>query len=68
MNSVGKLTFDGAVEDQKYGAPDDREPGRQTTIFKVTPDTVTTNGGLTLYAKDAMNFTSDVAKAVPLTN
>jgi ABC-type branched-subunit amino acid transport system substrate-binding protein len=68
MNSIGKLTFDGAVADEKYGAPEDREPQRETTIFKVTPDTVKTNGGLTLYADDAMNFTSDVAKQVPLTN
>ena len=68
MNTVGTLTFDGTVADEAYGAPADRKPQRETTMFKVTPDSVASNGGLTLYAPDAKNFTSDVAKSVPLTS
>lgn len=66
MNTVGTLTFDGLVADEPYGPVGKREPARETTLFKVTPDTVKTNGGLTPVAKDAVNFTSDVAKQVPL--
>lgn len=67
MENVGTLTFGGMVGDQKYGLPDAREPQRETTMFKVTPDTIKTNGALTPIADDAVNFTSDVAKEVPLT-
>jgi ABC-type branched-subunit amino acid transport system substrate-binding protein len=67
MNTVGTLTFDGTVADEPYGAPKDRKPQRETTLFKVTPDSLASNGGLTLYAPDSKNFTSDVAKSVPLT-
>jgi ABC-type branched-subunit amino acid transport system substrate-binding protein len=35
--NVGTLTFDGLVGDYKYGAPADREPPRDSTIFKVNP-------------------------------
>lgn len=66
MNTVGKLTFRGSVSDIPYGAPDDRKPVRETTLFKVTPDTMDSNGGLTLLAKDAMNFSYPVAEEVPL--
>jgi ABC-type branched-subunit amino acid transport system substrate-binding protein len=66
MDTVGTLTFDGAVADEPYGTPEQRKPQRESTIFKVTPDTLKTNGGLSLYADDSMNFTSDVAKEVPL--
>ncbi len=57
-----KLTFDGLVNDETFGAPDERDPSRATTLYKVTPDTVKTNGGLTLLAKDTENFTSPAAK------
>lgn len=66
MNNVGTLTFDGLVADEPYGEVDKREPSRQSTMFKVTPDTKDTNGALTPVADDAVNFTSDVAKEVPL--
>jgi ABC-type branched-subunit amino acid transport system substrate-binding protein len=58
-----KLTFNGMVADETFGAPDDRNPSRSTTLFKVTPDTADTNGGLTLLAPDAKNFSTDAAKA-----
>lgn len=66
MNNIGELTFEGSLSDQAYGAPEDREPQRESTLFKVTPDTLETNGGLSLYAEDSMNFTSDVGQNVPL--
>lgn len=68
MNNVGTLTFDGMVADEPYGKVDDRKPQRESTLFKVTPDTLKSNGALTPVADDAVNFTSDVAKKVPLTN
>ena len=58
-----KLTFDGMVNDETFGAPADRDPSRSTTLYKVTPDTAKTNGALTLVAPDAQNFTSEAAKA-----
>ncbi len=66
MNNVGTLTFDGLVADEPYGEVDQREPQRESTMFKVTPDTKATNGALTPVADDAVNFTSDIAKEVPL--
>ncbi len=66
MNDVGKLTFGGMVADEAYGAPAARKPQRESTVFKVTPDTLATNGGLSLYAADAKNFTSEAAQQVPL--
>lgn len=66
MNTVGTLKFTGFSADQKYGNPAARVPPRETTLFKVTPDTMATNGGLTLLAPNALNFTSPVAKKVPL--
>lgn len=66
MNTVGTLKFDGLVADQVYGPVGEREPSRESTIFKVTGDTTATNGGLTPVADDAVNFTTDVAKEVPL--
>lgn len=66
MNSVGTLKFRGAVADIPYGAPADRKPVPETTLFKVTPDTLKKNGGLTLLAPDAKNFTFPVAEKVPL--
>lgn len=66
MDNVGTLTFDGLVANEPYGKVDQRKPSRQSTLFKVTPDTVKTNGGLTPVADDAVNFTSDIAKKVPL--
>ena len=66
MNTVGTLKFDGAVADEPYGAPADRKPQRETTLFKVTPDTKATNGGLTLLAPDAENFNYPAADDVPL--
>lgn len=54
-----ELKFDGMVNDQPYGAPDDREPGQDTTFLKVTPDTAEENGGLTLVDDEARNYVSD---------
>ena len=67
MDTIGSLKFNGMVADQVYGDPAARKPQRETTMFKVTPDTLATNGGLTLLAKDALNFSSAIAKQVPLT-
>lgn len=57
------LTFNGLVNDETFGAPADRNPSRSTTLFKVTPDTLDTNGALSLLGPDAKNFTTDAAKA-----
>lgn len=58
-----KFTFDGLVNDETFGPPDERDPSRATTLYKVTPDTVDTNGALTLIAPDSQNFSTDAAKA-----
>lgn len=68
MNTVGTLTFEGLVADEPYGPVGKRVPQRESTLFKVTPDTIKTNGALTPVADNAVNFTSEVAKKVPLTN
>jgi ABC-type branched-subunit amino acid transport system substrate-binding protein len=37
MNSLDMLRFDGLAGDYKYGPPDQRDPSRVTTMFKVAP-------------------------------
>lgn len=59
VNDLGTIKFDGLASDQTVGDPSKRNPSRSNTIFKVTPETATTNGGLTA----AANITSDAAKA-----
>jgi hypothetical protein len=54
---VSTLTFDGLVGDYKYGAAADREPPRDSTIFKINPAVPV---GLEV-AK--ASFVSDAAKA-----
>lgn len=44
MNSIDELTFDGLVGDYAWGAPADRVPPRESTIFAVDP---AAPGGLT---------------------
>jgi len=56
MEQVGTLTFNGLSGDYKYGTAADRDPPKNSTIFKVDP---TKPVGLT---KIKYNFTSDVAK------
>ena len=58
-----KFTFNGLVNSETFGAPADRDPSRATTLYKVTPDTVDTNGALTLVAPGSKNFTTPAAKA-----
>jgi ABC-type branched-subunit amino acid transport system substrate-binding protein len=38
MNSIDVLEFDGLAGDYEYGAPEDRNPARVTTMFKVNPE------------------------------
>lgn len=63
-----ELKFNGLVNDETFGAPDNRNPSRATTLYKVTPDTLATNGALTLLKPDTKNFTSDAAKAFKFEN
>jgi len=53
---LGTVTFDGLTGDYRYGAPEDRNPPRSSTIFGVDP---TKPFGL---KKIKYNFTSDAAK------
>jgi ABC-type branched-subunit amino acid transport system substrate-binding protein len=66
MSEIGTLDFGGLVAPEKYGLPDQRRPQRETTLFKVTPNTLDANGGLSLLAPDAENFTTPAGKSVPL--
>jgi ABC-type branched-subunit amino acid transport system substrate-binding protein len=56
MTKIDKLTFDGLSGDYKYGAAKDREPPRQSSIFKINPAKPI---GI---EKVKINFTSDSAK------
>lgn len=58
-SGIGELTFDGIVNDQPYGAPDERQPGFDTTFLAVTPDTAEKNGGLSLVNDAASNYVSE---------
>ena len=57
MNSLDKLRFDGLAGDYTYGPPDQRDPARVTTMFKVTP------GGPFGLKSLKYNFTSPAAQA-----
>lgn len=59
IEEVGTLTFDGLLSDYDYGdSPADRNPGRESTIFKVDPASPT---GLT--ALGGPGYSSDAAKS-----
>jgi len=62
MNSLDKLTFDGLAGDYGYGTPDQRDPARVSTMFKVNP---TAPFGLESLK---YNFASDAAKAFEFSN
>lgn len=66
MKSIGTLDFGGIVSSEAYGLPPDRKPQRETSFFKPTASTLATNGGLTALAPDAINYTSEIGKEVPL--
>ena len=57
MNSLDILKFDGLAGDYTYGAPENRNPSRVSTVFKVNPDSP--------FGLQALkyNFTSDAAQA-----
>jgi hypothetical protein len=57
MNSIDELTFDGLLGDYGWGAPEDRDPPRATTIFDVD---LTTPTGLKVNTPE---YESDAAKA-----
>lgn len=57
MNGIEELTFDGLLGDYGWGAPEDRDPPRTTTIFKVD---LTSPTGLTA---ESVEYTSDAAEA-----
>jgi ABC-type branched-subunit amino acid transport system substrate-binding protein len=61
MTKIDKLTFDGLSGDYKYGAAKDREPPRQSTIFKINPAKPI---GI---EKVKINFTSETAKKFTFT-
>ncbi len=60
VNDLGELKFDGLAGDQKVGDPGVRQAPRSTTLFKVTPASLATDGGLAPAVKD---FESDQAKS-----
>ena len=64
MNSLDTLKFDGLAGDYTYGTPENRDPARVTTVFKVNPD-----GPFGLESLK-YNFTSSAAAAYvfPKTN
>jgi ABC-type branched-subunit amino acid transport system substrate-binding protein len=61
LDTVGELTFDGMLPDLPYGAPADRQIGQGASFFKVTPETLATNGGLTLQGPEASIYASKAA-------
>lgn len=64
MNSLDTLKFEGLAGDYKYGTPENRDPARVTTVFKVNPDAP--------FGLESLkyNFTSSAAAAYvfPTTN
>ena len=56
MEEVGTLTFDGLTGDYEYGAADDRNPPRTTSLFKINPAKPI---GI---EKVKLSFESDIAK------
>ena len=59
MNGLKSLSFDHIIGDYGYGKPDDRNPSRQSTVFKINPDKPFALEGL------KVNFTTDLAKQFP---
>jgi len=57
MESVGTITTGGLLGDYEYGAPEDRQPPRESRVFRVNPDI---EGGLEAVSE---NFASDAAQA-----
>jgi hypothetical protein len=60
IDEVGVVKMDGITTDQTIGSPGKRQASRASAIFKVTPDTLTSNGGLTAVVS---GYTSDGAKS-----
>jgi ABC-type branched-subunit amino acid transport system substrate-binding protein len=60
VSDLGTLKFGGLAPDQKVGDPGVRQAPRSTTLFKVTPASVATDGGLQPAVKD---LESDQAKS-----
>jgi ABC-type branched-subunit amino acid transport system substrate-binding protein len=56
INSIDQLTFDGLFGDYQYGAPEDRNPPRTSSIFQVDP---AGPGGLSLLARDIESEAAD---------
>jgi hypothetical protein len=52
MNGIETLTFDGLTGDYPYGAPEDRDPPRASTIFSVDPEAP---GGLRVLEADVVS-------------
>ena len=38
LNDLGTLSFGGLAGDYVYGAPEDRQPATESTVFKVNPE------------------------------
>lgn len=60
MNSIEVLSFDGLIGNYAYGAPEDRDPPRASTIFAVDPEAP---GGLRVLEADVI---SDAAEDLEL--
>jgi hypothetical protein len=60
MNSLDKLTFNGMIGDYGYGPPEDREPPRQSTVFKINMEKP--------FGLEAVkvNFSTDAAAKFPI--
>jgi ABC-type branched-subunit amino acid transport system substrate-binding protein len=57
MNGIDEMTYDGLLGDYGWGPPEDRDPPRRSTVFKVDPNVP---GGLAVVERD---IESDAAKA-----
>jgi ABC-type branched-subunit amino acid transport system substrate-binding protein len=65
INSLGMLKFQGLGSDEKVGDPGVRQAPRTNTIYKITPDTLATNGAVTPVAQA---IESDAAKSYQFTS
>lgn len=57
MESVGTITTGGLLGDYEYGPPEDRQPPRESRVFRINPDI---DGGLEAASE---SFASDAAEA-----
>jgi ABC-type branched-subunit amino acid transport system substrate-binding protein len=65
INDLGMLKFQGLGSDEKVGDPSVRQAPRTNTIYKITPDTLATNGAVTPIAQA---IESDAAKSYKFTS